>query len=507
MSEETLAHLKARMTINAYDNAYVLRRQLVSSMLDPRRDMDAECGYLPNIGPENYRQMFDREGIATRVVSMMPNDCWELPPEIKEKEGAGEETPWEKDFNEKARKYHFWHYLQRLDVMSGIGHYGVLLIGLNDNLDLSLPAAGLNDDGTPTAERPKGAEIIYLKPFDESLVYVNLWESDLNNPRYGQPVQYRIQFFDPRTERPEGTGLAISSHTVHWTRIVHAADDRLSSEVFGTPRQKPVFNYLCNIRKILGGSAEMFWKGGFPGLAFEVDPTIGDTTVELDPEALRGQMEAYANGLSRYLAVAGVQVKSLAPQIADPTPSLKAQLQAISISKDIPINKLIGSEKSGMGGKNEDETETWNKKLNRRQTHYITPMIVRPFVQRLMDLGIQDPLDDFKIIWPDLNTTDDGAVADVCLKMTQAMQAYVAGDVSTLIHPAEWFKMFAKLSEDQIEAIAKGVQEFVGIEENRNMEKGLTPEGKQPPPPPGNVGMKPNMGNVTPKPATKPPGK
>ena len=68
---------------------------------------------------------------------------------------------------------------------------------------------------------------------------------------------------------------------VHWTRILHVADNRKTSEIFGMPRLHVVYNNVLEIKKITGSSGEMFYKGAYPGYAIEAvdDVTSG---VQLD---------------------------------------------------------------------------------------------------------------------------------------------------------------------------------------------------------------------------------
>ena len=49
------------------------------------------------------------------------------------------------------------------------------------------------------------------------------------------------------------------------------------------------YNRLLDARKILGGSGEMFWRGGFPGYSFEVNS--GMDGAEVDTTSLRSEME------------------------------------------------------------------------------------------------------------------------------------------------------------------------------------------------------------------------
>jgi len=75
-------------------------------------------------------------------------------------------------------------------------------------------------------------------------------------------------------------------------------------------------------------------EGGFPGYSFESTPNLNDlgADVTLDAATIKAQMDMYQNGLQRYFALLGVQVKSLAPQYVPPSAHLEEQYKAISIA-------------------------------------------------------------------------------------------------------------------------------------------------------------------------------
>jgi hypothetical protein len=51
-------------------NEVTSRRELLKSLLDPRRDINYECGYpeTETISVRDYKQMYERESVGTRVV-------------------------------------------------------------------------------------------------------------------------------------------------------------------------------------------------------------------------------------------------------------------------------------------------------------------------------------------------------------------------------------------------------------------------------------------------------
>ena len=54
------------------NNASTLRSTITQRLLDPRRNLDKECGYpsASELTPQFYRDLYDREGIAARTVEV-----------------------------------------------------------------------------------------------------------------------------------------------------------------------------------------------------------------------------------------------------------------------------------------------------------------------------------------------------------------------------------------------------------------------------------------------------
>jgi hypothetical protein len=423
------------MALNEFrDTALILTNGIMRRMFDTQRNLDGECGYPQDIPPELYRAMFDREGLANRVVSVYPEECWSMDPDISENEDPSDETNFEKALAVLNDEVAILHHMQRVDVLSGIGHFGVLLLGLDDGLDYSKPARGLNPrTGEPT-KTPPGHKLLFIRAFDESQVRIARYNNDTTSPRYGQPDLYHITVVDPRNQAHAGIGLDMRMLEVHWTRIIHVADNRLSSEVFGSPRMRPVFNRLWDTRKVLGGSAEMFYKGGFPGYSFESYPELGD--VDIDKKSLRAEFADYQNGLQRLLMLNGMTVKSLSPQVASPSDHYEIQVKAIAVALGVPLRVFVGSEEAKLSST--QDALTWNKRLSRRQNKYLTPMLIRPMMNRLVAFGILPPPARLVVAWPDLNTSTDEEKARTAAQRTNALASYVGGGVEAMVPPFEF---------------------------------------------------------------------
>lgn len=481
-------------------NAYTMRSELFSNLFDSRRDIDEECGYPKTITPEAYRRLFEREGVARRCVTVLPEESWAEDPNVFETEDP-DQTPFEEALAKVLDERNVYHYLERVDVVSGIGRFGVLLLGLDDGLPMDQPVEGINEDGS-TDGKQRERKLLYLRAFDETVVEIKTREDDETNPRFGQPTMYSLIF-----KEMGSSGQGDVTKLVHWSRVIHVADNRFTSEVFGTPRLEAVYNRIYDIRKVLSGSGEMFWKGAFPGFAFEINPELGDA--ELDTDSLRTEFANYANGLQRYLAITGVTAKSLSPQVADPSKHMDAFLMVVAITMAIPKRILFGSEAAQLASS--QDARTWNKRLRRRQEKYLTPLVLRPFVQRLIDCGVvpaPSEEDGFTCEWPDLNTTTDKERADVLDKIVQALAKYLAGGVDELVPPSEFFSMFMELEPEQVDQLISAAEDYAEVKEEEEPEVSPVDPNAPPGVPPEDASGgqdEPNAENPTGNPGTVPP--
>ena len=476
--QATKSKFSINSTVQFINNA--VRSLFLRTLTEEKRDLEEQCGHPETIEIEHYRYRFDRGDISTRIVRLYPEGCWSTAPLIYETEDETE-TEFERRWNALNESLRLNSVLLRADVLSGIGRFGIILLGL--------------DDGQPLHTEVKPGEkrkLLYIRTFDESLVKIKQLEKNPSNPRFGQPVSYEIKFWNdnaesgsasqhvaPRTVSGIDTSPTpgLESRTtleVHYTRVIHLADNRLTDDVFGTPRLQSVFNRLLDLHKIAGSSAEMFYKGGFPGLAIETtpDPQTGEIP-ELDKEATKEEMELYFEGLQRYIALRGASAKSLQPQAVDPEPHAELQIRLMAIAVNCPWRILMGAEVGQLASG--QDVKAWNNNLNRRREEYVSPYVIRPFIDRLIMLGVLpspsggedavperngDPAKPKYIIWwDDLNTPSDDEKADVAEKRTNAMAKYVGAGVATLIPPEHYLELVAGFSKDEVEAIMEEAEE------------------------------------------------
>jgi hypothetical protein len=419
---------KLRLENEMVSNTLLMRGEFFRKLLDPRRSIEDECGF-PKIGyidPEVYVQLFEREAVAARVVEVFPKECFQVMPSVYEDDDEEVVTPWEEAVSNLGMKLRgeqsyyngreenpLMRYLYLADVEARKGSYGIILLGLKDG-NWSQPApgfdevnsTGVGDDeplatekgigklGDPTRNHgiysftlntdkavEAGQELLYLRVFPEHLAPVTRFEANPTSPRFGAPLQYLITLNDPRNTQWTGIGLSAATLSVHWSRVIHVCD----GETFGIPAMRPVLNNLLSLRKLYGGSGEMYWRGAFPGYSFETVPQLGGD-VQLDRQGLLDDYENYSNGLQRAMVLMGLQMKSQSPQVVDPTAQINTQIEAICIQLGIPKRVFMGTERGELASSQDDKA--WNDRLRQRQATYITPKIIVPFFDRLIALGV-----------------------------------------------------------------------------------------------------------------------
>jgi uncharacterized protein len=460
---------------------YTFSRQgLARAMSDPRRDIDDECGYPKTVSPELLYELYLRDPIAGRVVELMPKKAWQVQPTITDDLKAKKPTAWQQTLlevmqglrGEQSRHRDaignpFWDTLVRASIAAGIGQYGVILLGLNDGAyDLSMPVAGVQEMfSTPAKVKPEQGEetpkpqgvynltvnraavqrkLLYMRPFPEALAQVVAYETNPTSPRHCMPTMYLLTFNDPR-EQELRNGMPATTMYVHWTRVVHIATDILTTEMFGTPRQRPVLNNILNIRKLSGASPEGYWKSCFTGLVLKTQPQLAGEVV-LDRPALRNEAEQFQNGLQRILALVGMDAQPIAPQVVDPTPHIERQIELICIKLGIPVRIFKGSERGELSsGQDEDQ---FDDDVKAYQLNVETPRVVVPVVDRLIMLGVLPETKGYYLQWPDITKATALEKANVASIAVTTIGDYVQTGAHKVMSPEDLYKELGKTDEE-----------------------------------------------------------
>jgi hypothetical protein len=415
------------------------------------RNLYQALGWKRDLEYNDYAIKYDRHEIAKAVIDRPIKATWRGGISLLESDDD-ENTPLEKEWIELYNRLALNSKFARLDKLTSIGHYGVLLLGLSGNF--SEPVKIIKEEDSSKSEK-----LLYVKPLSEDSAKIKIWEKDKNNPRYGLPLIYDITLTNPDNS-------SSSQIPVHHSRIIHVAVDLLESETIGTPHLKIIFNRLMDLEKLVGGDAEMFWRNARPGFQGIADKDYQ----EIDTTGMQDQLDEYTHNLRRFLMLKGIELKSLEQQIADPKNHVHIQLQMISAVTGIPLRILTGSERGELASS--QDKDAWFNLIQDRRNDYAEPLIVRPFVDRCIDFGVlPSPEDKYSIIWSDLWAPSEKEKAEVGKIRADALKAWSSDPVNQDTIPAEaFFKFFLGLKGNEVEFINE-IRENAVKEESDDFEE------------------------------------
>lgn len=350
------------------------------------RDLYAVFGYRPYIGFEEMFQKYVRQDIAGRIVEAEPHATWSAPPVLETTNQA-----YKDGWNDLIQRHNLYGKFSRLDKLAGLGRYSVLVIGFDDGKPLDQP---LDTD--------RQNRVIYLQPYGEATADILQYERDQTNPRFGQPVMYRIspQRMDSERRRAGSTttsNFAQLSFSVHYSRVLHVAENTLEDDLFGIPRLQRVYNLLDDLQKTAGGSAETFWLTSNRGMQVDIDKDM-DLKAD-DAAALSDEIDEYFHNLRRVIRTKGVKIENLGSDVADPRGTFSVLIALISGATGIPQRILLGSEAGQLAS--EQDRANWAVRIEERRQLFAEPVIINPFSRKMIECNVLPAPTDLTHLWPD----------------------------------------------------------------------------------------------------------
>jgi hypothetical protein len=395
------------------------------------RDLYAAFGWPAELTFDHFLGMYQRGGIASRIVKAAPKATWRDAPVIRDEKGdsAQKEDKDKKqnknyspfvesveDFFERMRVY---HYLERADRLAGIGQYSVLFMGFGDSLPLNKPLSGK-------------AKLLFLQPYMEKSAQVAELENNPNDSRYGLPRTYRIQ-----QQSPAAGGRVMSQAlTVHHSRILHVADGCEENDIYGTPKLLSVFNNLMDLQKVSGASAETFWLNsrGATNFSIDKDATIDEAMLK----KMREEVDEFQHQMRRMMTTQGVTAQQLNSTIADPKGNFDIQIAQISAAAEIPQRILLGNEQ-GQLASGQDENN-WADRIDERRRNHATPTLLQPFVRKMVETGnLEKPQGEFWVEWPETALSPE-KLAAINLQRAQTLSTYANSPAASTIVPEPEFR-------------------------------------------------------------------
>lgn len=411
------------LKLNRADRAFIqatISRAALSSRLGTQfngeRDLYKTFGYPQNPGYDEYKNLFDRQGLANRLVSILPNDVWSTDPILIDGDSRSDNlddsaSPFVKGWAELLERLPVTTAFRDADIMCGYSRYAIVLLG----------AAG--DDLEQPAEN--GA-LAFLQPLDERQAAVDSYITDIKSPLFGMPEYYNITWTDPNNGGPvfDVTG----GSRVHYSRVIHIAHDRMGSRAFGTPGMKAIINRLYDIEKVTGGGAEAAWLAVYKGLLLTAKegaelPAAGSQAAD----DLKSAVMDYINQIQRVAVLDNVDVHDLGIQTVDIRSMFDVLIEDLSGSKGVPQRKLLGSERGELASS--QDMREWNSRTTSERTNQSEPVSLKPFITWCIQHKILKPPQSgkFSFAWQDVYPETLKEKADRALVMAQGAVTVTGG--------------------------------------------------------------------------------
>lgn len=420
------------------------------------RDVYRTLGYKNTLTFDDYYSYYRRLDIAKAIIDRPVEATWRG--EFGIVEADDRDTPLELAWAELDNRLGLKSHFVRLDKLACLGNYGVLFLGFDDVNNREQ----LRNPVMPSKNR----KLLYIKPLAQRNAEIETWETDTTSERYGLPKLYRISITEP--------GGSITELPVHYSRVIHVTRELLESECEGVPVLEACFNRLMDLEKLLGGSAEMFWRGGRPGYHGKVGE--GAQLSEEEEEELIAQLDEYEHNLRRFLLTQNIDLQTLASQVADPTSHVDIQIQMISAVTGIPKRILTGSERGELAST--EDRKNWLDMIKTRREEYAEVRIVRPFVDRLIEVGVfPKPAESYSVYWEDLYTPSDKDKAEVGRIRSEALRNYIATPGSQDAVPLESFlEYFLGFDSDMVDLVMEQRKALIEEEERAFEEESIIEE-------------------------------
>lgn len=410
----------------------IVSRANLSNMLGQqfggKRDVYDVLGYRKQLTFDDFHDKYIRQDIASRIVDAPASASWATPPIVRENDDPKKETKFEKAWTQLVKDLRIWHYMERVDKLAGLGRYAVLFIGFDAGKNLERPvvdAKGVN----------------FLSVFSEKTACIKDLVEEVTNSRFGLPKQYTVDVSTDLSNVQNTQGnRSLSTKIIDNTRMIHVAEGLLENEIFGKPRLERVFNLLDDMIKVAGGSAEIFWQSADRGMQADIDKEMKFDAD--DEKALSAELDEYFHGLRRWVRTRGVSLSSLGGNVADPRGNFTVTISLIAGATGIPQRILLGSER-GQLASGQDE-RSWAQRIKERQESFAEPMILRPFIDRLIEFKALPKPKDYEVVWPDLTSLGEQGKAEIAGKIAKAAKD-IADQDERIITKAEFRKNWLDL--------------------------------------------------------------
>ena len=389
--EEVTSALGQLQLKNSALNDQAIRSRLANAISggydngDTLHNVYLDYGYPEVLKFSHFWNMYRRFGVAKNVIELPVDTTWSSNPTI---ESGGE---LDREIEDLQKRLKIWHRVKGLDVRQRVGRYAGMFMRVRDGKEPSEPIEGtLNGVGS----------LVQMVPIYEGQLKVLTTEKNPLNDNYGLPTMY--QFSSAASgDRNENSA---ESFNIHPDRIIIAAEGADNGDILGIPALEAVFNSLMDLRKIIGGGGEGYYKNASQSVVFK----LTDATTAKDNASLLAKFNDSAddfmrNRARRSLWTPGMDAQTLSSDLANPKEFAMNAINDIAAGSKIPATIIIGQQTGRLAS--QEDSRAFLSTQNARRENFANEMI-SSILDWLMKYGVIKTA-KYEIEWDDLLAMSD----------------------------------------------------------------------------------------------------
>lgn len=352
---------------------------------DTLHNVYLDFGYPLTLTFSNFWNMYRRFGIAKNVVELPVNTGWTTTPTVEANEQFVNEV---EKLNERVD---VWGRIKGLDTRQRVGRYAGMFMRVRDGKTPDQPIDG---------PLPGESALVEMMPLYESQLEVIESDKDANSDTFGQPImlQYSQSVEGSRNEEARNT------INIHASRIVFAAEGADNGWIYGIPALEPIYNSLMDLRKIIGGGGEGFYKNASQNIVFDLKDGASAVSYADKLNSFNDQYDEFSrNRFRRAMWTPGMEAKTLDSTLMSPKEFFNVALNDVAAGSQIPATILIGQQTGRLAS--DEDSQHFLSGVQSRRENFMTEMVKSVFDWCIM-FGIL-PAADYDLEWDDLLARSD----------------------------------------------------------------------------------------------------
>ena len=381
---------------------------------DALHNVYLDYGYPASLSFFNFWNMYRRGGIPKNVVELPTDTGWVTNPII--------EAPdqFTKELEALDDKLKLWNRLKTLDTRQRVGRYAGLFFRVKDGKKPDEEIGELNGIGS----------VVQIIPLYEGQLKVSKTQDDITADDYGMPTMYQYTASGAGNRSSETQ----SSFNIHPSRLVVTTEESDGASIYGFSSLEAPYNSLLDLRKVIGGGAEGFYRNAAQSIIFKLMDGASAIGNEDLLEDFNEQYDEFTrNRMRRAMWTPGLDPEALQSTLVQPKEFFNTALNDVAASCKIPATILIGQQTGRLASS--EDSKHFLATINSRRENYMTELVM-DVIDWLIKYRVL-PDNEYAVSWDDLLALSKEEKLANADKMTSINERQFKSGAGTVFQPEE----------------------------------------------------------------------